>query len=71
MEKYFQICIILMTIISIHSSNKDFEKKYCDSLQSDAKIAELEKCDSSVPNEVRIVFLIILKMNDTIIEPKN
>ncbi len=70
MEKYFQICIILLTIFSVHSFNKEFEKKYCDSSLSDAKVAELEKCDSSVPNDVRI-FLIILKMNDIIIEPKN
>lgn len=52
MKVYFQNCILILIICSINCYNQEFEKKYCDKSLSDAKIAELEKCDSIVPSEV-------------------
>ncbi len=52
--------VSLSLFYSCCKSNDEYQKKVCDPSLSDAKIAELEKCDDLYPKEVkkRLEFLL-------------
>jgi hypothetical protein len=52
--------VSLSLFYSCCKSNDEYQKKVCDPSLSDAKIAELEKCDEVFPKEVKKTFRIFI-----------
>ncbi len=51
--KSFLIFFVCISVFSYFKADDEFTKKFCDPSLSDAKIAELEKCEKVFPKEVR------------------